>query len=95
MNARTIAEHAVHEYVDENMANPEFIGSLAEVLQEMRDGAFPAPWVDIVAQNWERYPLTLYDAWPFAWIWGARHTNNLYVARVTVGAEPCADAARD
>jgi len=87
--------------LEENMARrlseePALAKTVAEVLKRLRNREFYDPsLVDAVFQKWERYPINFTDAYGFMLAYTNVMTGRWRIARVTVGAPPLGDKAKE
>ena len=77
-------------------AEPELAKTAAEVLGRLRARSFYEPaFVDAVFQKWDRFPITLTDAYGFMLAHANVLSGRWRLARVTVGQGPSADKERE
>src|SRR3990170_4412834 len=88
----TIVEQALERVVNEKMADPEWVSTIADYLAKLQRGFFDDSYCQIICQKWEGRPdYSIYDAYAFANVHTWLTTGEIAVAKVSICEEPCSD----
>ena len=87
----TTIDQSLEKVVNEKLQEPLGAQVYASILKKLNDGFFDHEWVDAIFQKWERYPITIYDAYAFGNVWTWIGLGQIYMAQINIEYIPVAD----